>query len=393
MSHHNTILYEVLKIVPRHEFDRLVIELNGNRYVKRFDCWSHFVTCFYAQLKQRDSIRDIETSLEAQIQKLYHLGITPIKRSTFGDANNRIDYRIYERLFYHLLVKCHHLSNQHMKFPNPIFSMDATLVSVCHALIPWATYRTRKGAIKIHVLLSHQNYLPEFLSITDGNVHEIHMARALELKPDSILLIDRGYYDFPWLYSLHQRQITFVIRAKSDLSYSVIGQHDVAPDSVVISDEDIWVPWRAERRPDKYDSYPMPLRLVTIADPETGEALRFLTNNETYKPETIALLYKQRWQIELFFKWIKQHLKIKSFYGTSENAVFSQVWIAMIVYLVLNYIKMQTRYRYSLLNLTRKINEMAFERATLVDLLTKQHITPRDLSPPKHFQLELPMVA
>jgi hypothetical protein len=324
-----------------------------------------------------DTLRGIETGLLAQQNKLYHLGIKPVKRSTLSDANNNRNYKIYEELFYSTLGMCNQLTNNKVDIKNPICSLDASVINLCHSLFPWAKYRTRKGAIKLHVLMEHENYLPEFVAITEGRDHEINIGRQIDVKPDSILVIDRGYYDFQWLYELHQKGVTFVIRAKKDLSYTLIGQHEISDDSPnVLADEDILVPWKTSKYPSKKRNYPEPLRMVTFIDPETGKEYRFLTNNEDFKPETIAAIYKQRWQIELFFKWIKQNLKIKSFLGTSKNAVFSQIWIALIVYLLIWYIKYQTRYKHSMLNLTRILSEAAFERISLINILSQKKYKP-----------------
>ena len=380
MQYNHTIIGQVLSIIPKNKFQQIVDKYNGDYRVRKLTCWNQFVSLFYGQLRQRDTLRGIESGLITQQQKLYHLGINPIKRSTLSDANNLRDYRIYEESFYMLLGMCQQLTQNKVGFKNPIYSLDATVINLCYSLFPWAKYRTRKGAIKMHVLLEHENYLPEFIMITEGNQHELNLGKQMPIKPDSILVIDRGYYDFEWLYSLHKQNTTFVIRAKKDLSYTLIGQHEITgDDSNVIADEDILVPWKTSKYESKQRKYPEPIRMVTYIDPETGKVLRFLTNNEDFSPETIALIYKQRWQIELFFKWIKQNLKIKSFLGTSKNAVFTQIWIAMIVYLLIWYIKFQSKYKHSMLHLTRILNEGAFERVSIINILSQKFfMIPKD---------------
>jgi transposase len=345
------------------------------------DCWTQFVSLAYAQLRQRDSLRDIETGLDAQLAKLTHLGIQPVKRSTLSDANANRDSRIYEEAFHFLLGKCQelHQDQKRLGFDNPISSMDATTINLCHSLFPWARYRKRKGAIKMHLMLNHDNGLPGFVHITEGKDHESTTKRLFPIQPDSIIVFDRGYYDFAWFYELHQQHTTFVVRAKSNLDYTLIGQHALSQDfdaSGVLSDSDIQVSARRDSKPDTPHLYPMPLRLVTYEDPDTGKELRFLTNNEVFKPETIALIYKQRWKIELFFKWIKQHLKIKTFLGTSKNAVMTQIWVALIVYLILWFVKKQTSYKNSLHTLSRVLNEAIFERIHLIDILRLNHWKP-----------------
>lgn len=383
MKYQSTIFGQLLHFLPRDQFQQIVDRYKGDFKVHKMDCWTQFVSLAYAQLRQRDSLRDIETGLEAQLSKLSHLGIQPVKRSTLSDANNKRDSRIYEEAFHLLLRRCQslHREQSQLGFQNPISSMDATTIHLCHSLFPWARYKERKGAIKMHLKLNHANGLPEFVHITEGRAHEATVMRSFPMTPDSIIVFDRGYYDFAWFYDLHQQGITFVVRAKLDLNYTVIGQHDCADvEGPVLADEDIIVPWRHCPQPSLKPKYPAPLRLITFQDPDTGKILRFLTNNETFKPETIAMIYKQRWQIELFFKWIKQHLKIKTFLGTSKNAVMSQIWVALIVYLILWFVKKQTHSKKSLHTLSCLLNEAIFERIHLIEILSMNRWTPPSLS-------------
>ncbi|MFC1616796.1 IS4 family transposase [Candidatus Margulisiibacteriota bacterium] len=370
MKSHQTVFSQLLYLIPTYQFQRIVNKYNGDKHIRKFNCWSQFCAIFYAQLRQMDTLRGIATGLDVHLNKLYHLGIKPIKRSTFSDANNKKDFKIYEGLFNLLLDKCKKLSQHRFSFHNPIRSIDATVIDLCYAIFPWKKYRTRKGALKMHVELANESYLPETVVITDGKKHEINIARELKIKPDSIYVVDRAYIDYAWLHSIHKQKAKFVVRAKKDMNFSVVGQHDICdPESNVLADEDIQTPYRYSKYPSKKSKYPDILRKVTYQDPETGKIYQFLTNIENYKPETIALIYKQRWQIELFFKWIKQNLKIKSFIGASKNAVLTQIWIAMIVYLILWYIKHQSRYQGSLLLLTRIMNEALFEHFSIFDLL------------------------
>jgi hypothetical protein len=340
----------------------------------------------FAQLKQRDSLRHITTGLSVHLEKLYHLGLPVVKKSTLAEANSKRDWHIYQELFYFLLNKCNQLTKNKLKFPKEVFILDATLIQLCHSLFDWAKYRKTKGAVKMHTLLNLETYLPEFILITDGKVGDITAARDIPIQPDSILLIDRAYIDYEWLYRLHCDNITFVTRAKSDMSYETIGQHEVPENSDILADEDIVVPWRASRRPDKYDSYPDYLRLVTVVDPKTGEVIRFITNNTEYSAQTIALLYRKRWEVEIFFKFIKQNLKIKSFVGTSQNAVFTQIWIALILYLLVWFLKKQTGFS-NILKLFRLLNEGAFERISILDILSLDSI--KEAIPPPILQLNL----
>ena len=377
MKYQNTIIRQLLDFFPRDVFQKIADKYQGDRYSKRFKCWHQFASIFYAQLRQRDCLREIETGLEVQANKLYHLGLIAVKRSTLADANTRIDYHIYEEAFYYLLSKCQFIAKNKLKFENPICSLDSSTISLCYSIYPWAKYRTQKGAIKLHMCLDHAGYLPDFVTITEGKASDLTVAKAFSFSPDSILVFDRGYTSYEWFYELHRKGITFVTRVKKNFAYRLVGQHPVDAESNVIADEDILVP---SSKCHKKKTYLKPLRLVTYQDPDSGKILEFLTNNETFKPETIALIYKQRWQIELFFKWIKQRLIIKSFIGTSKNAVFSQIWIALMVYLLIWYIKYQTSFNFSLTKLTRILNESAFERRPLLDILGKRKL-PSAFSP------------
>lgn len=296
MKYQPTLLGQLLHFVPRDRFQGIVEKYKGDFKTHKMNCWSQFVSLMYAQLRQRDSLRDIETGLEVQLAKLSHLGIQPVKRSTLSDANSKRDSGIYKEVFHLLLSKCQdlHRDRNTLGFDNPISSMDATTINLCHSLFPWARYRKRKGAIKMHLMLNHANGLPEFVHITEGKDHESRVKRSFPIQPDSIIVFDRGYYDFAWFYELHQQKTTFVVRAKSNLDYALIGQHLLSPESDacgVLSDQDVRVSARLDAQPNTRPLYPETLRLVTYEDPDTGKELRFLTNNETFKPETIALIY------------------------------------------------------------------------------------------------------
>jgi hypothetical protein len=336
--------------------------------VKYFTSWQQFITLLYAQVRSKDSLRDIQTSLKAQSNRWYHIGLQDIKRSTLADANNRRNYRIYEDCFYGLLQRCKNITPKHkFRFKNPLYTLDATVVDLCLSLFPWAKFRKRKGALKLHYLYDHGGSLPSFLVVTDAKQHEIKVAKEqdIPLVPDSILSIDKAYIDYNWLYSLNNSGISFVTRAKRNMKYTVTGQHEVNTKKNLLFDRRVVLTNYYQSR-----YYPEELRLVGFKDPETKKKLVFLTNNFTLSAYTIAQIYKARWHIELFFKWIKQNLKIKSFLGTSRNAVLTQIWVAMCYYLLLSYIKYQTKYSYSLLELSRIFSEMVFERISLIDLLS-----------------------
>lgn len=362
-----TIFGELLKLVPRYQFEKAVQQYQGDRYVKSYTTWHQYITILFSQIKQKDSIRDIVTGWDAFESRWYHLGMPAIYRSTFSDANNKRDYQIFESLFYHLLSRCRDYTPKHrFKFNNPLFSLDASVIDLCLSVFPWAKFRKTKGAIKMHCLYDHSGALPSFVTVTDGKKHDVTVAKKSELplSPDSIVSIDRAYIDYKWLNSLDENGVWFVTRAKSNIDYVVTGQHPVSGKGVR-KDRTILLDGPRTR-----NYYQKELRLIEFYDEETKKHLTFLTNNRKLAASTIAAIYKSRWQIELFFKWIKQNLKIKSFLGTSKNAVLTQIWVAMSYYLLLTYIKYQTKYGHSLLTLSRIIREMLFERKNLIDILT-----------------------
>jgi hypothetical protein len=335
--------------------------------VKKFTTWQQFMAILYSQITQKDSLRDIVTGFSAHVTRWYHLGLTGIHKSTLSDANANRAYEIFEELFYHLLSRCKNLTPKHkFRFKNPLYTIDASTIDLCLSVFPWAKFRTTKGAIKLHCLYDHSGALPTFLTITDGKKHDVRVVKdnTFPLLPDSIVSVDKAYIDYKWLNSLDEQGVSFVTRAKSNIDYVVVGQHPITGKKV-LSDERIALQGMLTKA-----KYRKDLRLIRYHDEERQKMLTFLTNNFKLAASTIAQIYKSRWQIELFFKWIKQNLKIKSFLGTSKNAVMTQIWVAMCYYLLLTYIKYQTKYGFSLLQLSRVIREMLFERKALIDILT-----------------------
>ena len=377
MKQVTTMLGELVKIFPRYEFEKLEKQHQSNHYTKYYTGWQQLITLLYAQIGGHDSLRGIQTSLGVHFKKWYHLGLTDIKRSTLSDAMKSRPHQIYEGLFYKLLDKCRSVTPDHkFRFKNPLFSMDATVIDLCLSVFPWAAYRQRKGAIKLHYLYDHRGSLPAFMVMSDGKSHDVRVARSEEkldfhLLPDSIISFDRAYIDFKWLYTLDQRKVWFVTRSKSTIQYRIIGQHQPITNKQVTRDEKIELIIESTRA-----KYPKAFRLVCYTDPDTGKNYEFITNNMKLAASTIAGIYKSRWQIELFFKWIKQNLKVKSFFGTSENAVRIQIWSALCVYLMLAYLKFISNSRFSLTNLLIRIrtNIMAKIRLAMV-LYEKPHQT------------------
>jgi hypothetical protein len=358
-----------MQIICQYRFKKCVDRYDGDRYTKRFSCWQQLLVLLFAQAKGLTSLRDIEISLRSHQLKWKQLGLESVARSTLADANTNRDADILKDVFYSLLEKCQNFVPLHrFKLKNPLYSFDSTLINVCLSLCPWAMYKQKKGAFKLHTLLDHHGYLPSFLVLTDGLTHDINVVKNASygvpaLSPDSILLVDRGYIDYNWLYSLTKQGIYFVTRMKKNMKYTVLGQQECSEKNGVLADHRV-------RLANYYQSryYPESLRLVTVAD-LTGEPITFLTNNFVLDAATVAELYKSRWQIEIFFKWIKQNLKIKSFLGTSKNAVMTQIWAAMIYYLLLSFIRFQTKCRHSLHELTRIIGELLLDTTHLLDIL------------------------
>jgi len=367
----NTVFSQLLQLISQNRFKKCVNQYDGDKYTKRFSCWQQLIVLLFAQAKGLDSLRDIEISMRSHSHKWYHLGLTSVARSTLADANNNRNSDIFRDAFYTLLERCRELAPKHtFKFKKPLYTLDSTLVNVCLSLFSWAKYRTKKGAFKLHTLLDHSGYLPSFMVITEGKTHDINIVKDdaygfPELSPDSILLIDRAYIDFKWLYSLTLNKLFFVTKAKRNMNYKVIGQQNVPKNKGIISDNHIRLSGFYKRK-----EYPAVLRLVTYVDRKTGENHVFLTNNLKLSSRTIADLYKSRWEVETFFKWIKQNLKIKSFLGTSKNAVMTQIWAAMIYYLLLSFIKFQTKCRHSLHELTRFLGELFLDNTHLIETLT-----------------------
>lgn len=371
----NTIMSELLRIFPRYEFEKLEKAYKGNYYTKYFTGWQQLIVLLFAQIGGKDSLREIETSLTVHQAKWYHLGLKGIKRSTLSDAMSNRSYKIFEGIFYRLLEKCRSLTPHHkFRFTNPLLTLDSTVIDLCLSIFPWAVFRKRKGAIKLHYLYDHSGSLPSFMVMSDGKHHDVRVAKDdkklnLALLPDSIISFDRAYLDYKWLWDLNKKGVFFVTRSKGNIKCTITGQHKrISPpkrNKYIVKDDVISLKGYYSSQ-----NYPEPLRMVGYTDPETGKYYEFLTNNFTLAAKTIADIYKSRWQIELFFKWIKQNLKIKSFLGTTPNAVLTQIWVAMCYYLLLTYIKYQTKFAPSITELNRMIKEIVMERTILIDILS-----------------------
>lgn len=369
MHYTSTILNQLLNFLPKHKFQSFVGQHQADKHVRRLNTWNQFVALLYAQATGKDSLREIETGLSLHQSTWYHLGIGSVARSTLSDANTRRNYKIFEKLFYELLGRCKDITPQRkFTFKNGLYSLDATIIGLCLSSFKWARCSRVKGALKIHTLLNNRTAIPELITITDGKASDIAVAKKLSfnLEKGSIIVFDRAYIDYGWWNRLDKEGLFFVSRIKTSLRIDVVGQHKTQINRSVLADDLVMCGEYQGMK--KYENKTM--RRVKILDKEKGQIYEYLTNNFELSGEDIALIYKERWQIELFFKWIKQNLKIKTFLGTSKNAVLTQIWVAMIYYLLLAYIKFQTKFRKSLLELTRMVREVLLNRINLIDLLS-----------------------
>ena len=363
----NTLLNQLLQLLPQTEFETAIKTFKADRYVKYFKTKALFVVHLYAQIRKKDSLRDIVCGLEQHQSKWYHLGLEKIKRSTISDANNRVPYEVYERLFYAMLKKCHNLTQTtQFKFKNPLYALDSSIIDVCLSLFDWAKFRRTKGGLKLHCLLDLKTQIPAFNVITTAKESDVKVAKnnPFPLISDSIVTFDRAYIDFSLFQDYEEAGVFFVTRTKENLRFEFLGQQDIPHKKGLQFDHIVRIKSPIQRK-----RFPGNLRLVGYFDHEKNKTYLFLTNNFSLAAITIAQIYKARWNIELFFKWIKQNLKIKTFLGTSKNAVLSQIWVAMIYTLLLAYIKFQTKFSFSILHLARICHEALFFRQHLIDIL------------------------
>jgi len=383
MHHNNTILGQMLKMFSRYEFQKAVSETGTEYHSRGFTSWNHFVAMLFGQLAGQDSLRGIEAGLATQSAMLYHTGIKPIHRSTLAYANEHRTHELFKKIFFAMLSKCEPLAPKHkFRFKNPLHSIDATTIDLCLSLYDWAKFRTAKGAVKLHVKLNHSGYLPSFAVVTTGKVHETKVAPSIPLERGDVAIFDKGYTDFAWYKSLDDKGVFFVTRLKRNARYDVIERKDVSHLKNIYSDHILKLKGFYSKQ-----KYPDKLRRIRSKDPETGKIITILTNNFTWSARTIARIYKERWQIELFFKCIKQQLKVKSFVGTSQNALLSQLWVALITYLLLSYLKFKSKFSWSIYMLCSIIPANLFARRNLWDWLNAPFYE-RSKSPPEDLQLK-----
>jgi len=366
MPRHPYVLSQFLRLLPRYEFQRIVNKYKGDYHTKHFKCWDHLASMMIAHIRQEDSLRDIDITLNAHASKLYHIGIKQCPKSTLADANELRNYRIYEefaKTLMHRARREYAKTELAVEVDNAIYALDASTIDLTLSLFPWAKFRKTKGAIKLHAMLDLRGNIPAFLSITDGKVHDVKAAPLVPIEPEGIYVVDRAYVDFSWLWSIHQTGAFFVTRLKKSIKWTRVLSHPVDKSLGLRSDQEILLAGKNTK-----SFYPNRLRRVSFRDETHGRSLVFLTNNFVLPSETIAAIYKARWEIELFFKWIKQNLRIKTFYGTSPNAVKTQIWIAMVVYLVLAILKERYHMDLAMSKLLHFLEVNLFERKLLLSI-------------------------
>jgi hypothetical protein len=374
-----TIFSQLLDYLPRDEFRRCVQRYNGDHKLKTFSCFDQYLCMAFAQLTGRESLRDIEACLRSFGPKLYHAGFRckRISRNTLSNANRVRPWRIFADFARHLIAEATQLygdTDLGFDLDNTVYALDSTTIDLCLSLFPWATFRRTKAAVKMHTLLNLKGAIPEFILISKGSVHDVNILDTLPIVPAAIYLLDRGYLDFARLYRIHQAGAFFVTRAKSNTAFQRVYSHPVDKATGLVCDQTIRLANFYAAR-----DYPDHLRRVRYNDPETGNRLVFLTNLFHVPTLTVAMLYRGRWMVELFFKWIKQHLRIKQFFGTTPNAVKTQIWIAVSVYVLVAIVKHHLAPERSLYTLLQILSVSLFEKTPIlqafseIEYSTKNH--------------------
>jgi hypothetical protein len=381
-----TIFAQIMAFLPMPEFRKCVRRYSGDYRVRKFSCLDQFLCLAFAQLTYRESLRDVESCLQTMKSRLYHMGIRGrVTRTNLAGANEARDWRIYSDFANILINEARRLYRKEdigLKLKETVFAFDSTTIALCLSLFPWAKFRQRKGAIKLHTLLDLRGSIPTFIHMTEGKTHDVRILDELPLEAGAFYILDRGYLDFARIYTLHQHRVFFIIRAKSNLQSRRIMSRSVDKTMDLTSDQTI-----ALTGPKSKVEYPEPLRRVRFFDRENDRHFTFLTNNFLQPALTIAQLYKLRWRVELFFRWIKQNLRIKSFYGTSENAVRTQIWVAMAIYALVAIIKKKMSMDLPLYNFLQILSVTAFEKVPLNQLLTFSDDHDSEADDPNQFVL------
>lgn len=382
MNQGKYVFKQLLGFVSRYEFNKCVSKHNGNAYVKHFGCWQQFLCLAFGQLTHRESLRDIVVCLDAQGKKLYHLGFKQsVAKSTFAEANQHRDWRIYADFAQHLIKEAVDLyadeKDSFLSVEQPVYALDSTLIRLCLDIFYWAKYRKRTAAVKIHTLLNVETAIPHFIHITDGLTHDVNILKELDFEPGAFYVMDRAYVEFKQLFRLNQAGAFFVLRAKKNLQFkrqysrSKEGQEGIQADQI-----GIFTGFYAHK------DYPDKLRRIKAKDAETGSTIVILTNHMSLEAHQIALIYRYRWRIELFFKWIKQHLRIKSFWGQSENAVMIQIYSALCTYLIVAIARKKLGIQQNLYEMLQILSVSIFDKVPLNQLFTNHKLqnSKNDLS-------------
>lgn len=384
MNTGRTIFSQLMDFLPTHEFRSCVERYNGNYKIKSFSCWDQYLCMAFAQLTYRESLRDIQACLRSANQKLYHMGIRgKVSRNTLAHANQVRDWRIYADFAHVLIGRARQLYAGDafgIELDQSVYALDATTIDLCLSLFPWATFRRRKGAVKLHTLLDLRGNIPTIAVITPGRVHEVNILDEIPFEAGAIYILDRAYLDFSRLHRIHQASAFFVTRAKSGFRFRRLYSQPVDKTSALQCDQIVSLHGFYARK-----DYPGKLRRIRFYDPDQDRRLIFLTNNTALPALTVARLYKCRWQIELFFKWIKQHLRIKAFYGTSENAVKTQIWIAISIYVLVAIVKKRLGLDQSLYTILQILSVTLFEKTPILQALSgtkcENQVDPNDNQP------------
>jgi len=381
-----TIFSQIIDFLPQKKFRQCVDRYNGNHRVRSFTCYNQLLCMAFAQLTYRESLRDIECCLRSMQEKLYHMGIRgKVSRSTLADANESRDWRIYSDFAQVLIHEARRLyvdEDLGLELKDTVYALDSSTIDLCLSLFPWARFRKTKAAIKLHTLLDLRGDIPTFIWITDGKVHDVNVLDRLIPEPGAIYVMDRAYLDFRRLYQLHQESAVFVTRCKVNTGVRRLYSHRVDKSSGVKYDQTVLLKGFYSKK-----DYPEKLRRIKYFDVEKGRHFVFLTNQFTLPSLTIAELYRYRWRVEIFFKWIKQHLRIKRFYGTSENAVKTQVWIAISTYVLVAIMKKRLKIDLSLYTILQILSITLFEKMSILQALTPDNYTDQITS--GHIQLKL----
>lgn len=374
MNQGKYVFKQLMGFVSRYEFDKCVSRYDGNKRVRHLGCWQQFLSLAFGQLTHRQSLRDIVVCLRAQGPKLYHLGFRqPLARSTLADANKNRNWRIFADFSQHLIQEAVKLygqeSSEQSSLSQPIYALDSSLVLLCLNLFFWAKYRKTTAGIKIHTLLNVETAIPHFFHITDGLTHDVNILREMDFEPGAFYVMDRGYVNFEQLFRIDQSGAFFIVRAKKNLKFKRQSSNSKKGQETIVFDQLGYLTVYYSRK-----AYPEKIRCLKARDPETNQTIVLLTNHKKWTATQIAQCYRKRWQIELFFKWIKQHLRIKTFWGYSENAVLTQIYTALATYLIVAIVRKKLNIQHNLYEMLQILSVSPFQKTPLNQLFTDQSL-------------------